>query len=152
MKTILEKLNETATHALMGRNLSDVGLPDVFIKDIVKDNLNGRSVKRFVSINTKYPFYNDEAKPGTDFEIDDSGITKYTLALCEFPKSNEVKYVAIEKAKVDKLLGRAIFRNKLYDLVDASIRQYGKREVYDAIKDMESALKTSEWESIFSTN
>ena len=39
MKSILEKLNETKINNLIGQNLNKIGLNNVFIKEIVKDNI-----------------------------------------------------------------------------------------------------------------
>lgn len=152
MKSILEKLNETTINNLIGRNLNTIGLNNVFIKEIVKDNINGKLLRQFFKNENEYKLYNDTVKPGTDFEIDYSGATKYILALCEFPNSRDLKYVAIEKKFVDELLKRSNIRAELFKFIETSINKYGKKEVYDAIEDMKNALGTNEWQNAFNKN
>lgn len=127
MKSILEKLNETKINNLIGQNLNKIGLNNVFIKEIVKDNITGKSLRQFFKNENKYKLYNDTVKPGTDFEIDYSGMTKYILTLCEFPNSNDLKYVAIEKKQLDELLKRSNYRNELYNFIKTSINMEKKK-------------------------
>lgn len=157
MKTILEKLNETALEKdLVGKKLNSIGLESVYVQKIIKTNLSPSSIKRYIkSDGEKYPFYNETVDPGTDFEIDDSGYSKYTLVVCQFLENgshsislNDYRYVALTEVQVSKLLENATIKNTLIETVKGLLnRHYEMKAIQKSMKDLSSVLFSSNWEA-----